>query len=147
METGEVRPGEDRRGGGDLIRGGSELSGGRGLMKEDQFHFGTEKTDEGMRISCHNEKKRCRSLSLLSFRLSPITSMSLTRLLTKVFIGLYSINYHPISKSHRTAALLLQHSVNSGHLVGADTFKFAHFFKLTLMEFKKPVWTKDLVAG
>lgn len=63
--------------------------------------------------------------------------MSLTSLLTKVFISLHSINYHPISKSHRTAALLLQHSVKSVHLVGADTFKFARFFKLVLMEFKK----------
>lgn len=63
--------------------------------------------------------------------------MSLTSLLTKVFISLHSINYHPISKSHRSAALLLQHSVNSVHLVGADTFKFAHFFELTLLEFKE----------
>lgn len=65
METGAVGPGEDRQ--GDLIRGGSEWSGSRGLMKEDQFHLGIEETDEGMRISCHNEKKRCRSLSLLPF--------------------------------------------------------------------------------
>lgn len=64
METDEVGPGED--GEGDLIRGGSEWSGGRGLMKEDWFHLGIEETDEGMRISCHNEK-RCRSLSLLPF--------------------------------------------------------------------------------
>lgn len=74
--------------------------------------------------------------------------MSLTSLLTKVFISLHSINYHPISKSHRIAALLLQHSVKPVHLVGADTFKFTHFFKLTLMEFlkKKTAWTKDPVA-
>lgn len=27
-------------------------------MKEDRFHLGIEETDEGMRISCQNEKKK-----------------------------------------------------------------------------------------
>lgn len=54
----KLGPGEDRQWwGGDLIRGGSEWSGGRGLMKEDRFHLGIEETDEGMRISCHHEEK------------------------------------------------------------------------------------------
>lgn len=117
-------------------------------MKEDRFHLGMEETDEGMRISCHNEEKV--SVPKLALSLTtPITSTSLTSLLTKVFISLRSINYHPISKSRRTAAPLLQHSVKSVHLAHADTFKLARFFKLTLMEFTKkgkPVRTKDPTA-
>lgn len=71
MVTGEVGPGENRRegGGGGLIRGGSECGGGRGLMKEDWFHLGMEETDEGMRISCHNEEKV--SVPKLALSLTP----------------------------------------------------------------------------
>lgn len=49
--------GQERIGKGDLIRVGSEWRGGRGVMKEDWFHLEIEETDEGMRISCHNEEK------------------------------------------------------------------------------------------
>lgn len=55
MKLGQGRIGSG--GGENLIRGGSEWSGGRGLMKEDWFHSGIEETDEGMRISCHHEEK------------------------------------------------------------------------------------------
>lgn len=87
------------------------------------FHLGMEEMDEGMRISCHREEKVPRpssspSLRSFSFRLPnslPITSSSLTSLLTKVFIGLRSINYHPISKSHSGTAAILPHRVKSLH--------------------------------
>lgn len=69
-------------------------------------------------------KKRCpvllplppsvlaRSASLTPF---PITSSSLTSPLTKVFIGLRSINYHPISKSHSGTAAMPPRRVKSLH--------------------------------
>lgn len=82
-----------------------------------------------MRISCHHEEK----VSVLSpvslarrLKLPPITSVSLTSMLTKVFISLRSINYHPISYSHSGTAAIL-HSVKSVHLVNLDTFMFAVF--------------------
>lgn len=87
------------------------------------FHLGMEEMDEGMRISCHREEKVPRpssspSLRSRSFRLPnslPITSSSLTSPLTKVFIGLRSINYHPISKSHSGTAARLPGRVKSLH--------------------------------
>lgn len=82
-------------------------------MREGSFHLGIEARDEGMRISCHSEEKvscSCLSLSLL---LPPITSVSLTSRLTKVFIGLHSINYHPIRDSHSGTAARVPCQVGS----------------------------------
>lgn len=70
-----MKLGQGRIGGGvgGLIRGGSEWSGGRGLMKEDRFHLGIEETDEGMRISCHHEEKV--SVPKLALFLTPTPSL------------------------------------------------------------------------
>lgn len=83
-------------------------------------------------------KKRCLSCSFLfiSPSLPPITSVSLTSLLTKVFIGLHSINYHPISYSHGGTAAI-PHSVKSVHLASPGTVMFAAFLKLAVMERSK----------
>lgn len=71
--------------------------------------------------------------------------MSLTSLLTKVFIRPHSINYHPISKSHSETAALLLHGVKSVHLASPDTFMFADFVKLAATEQRKFL-TKDPIA-
>lgn len=80
-------------------------------------------------------KKRCLSCSFLfvSPSLPPVTSLSLTSLLTKVFIGLHSINYHPISYSHSGTAAI-QHSVKPVHLASPDTVMFPAFLKLAVIE-------------
>lgn len=109
-------------------------------MREGQFHLGSEERDEGMRISCHDEEKvPVLQLSLrlsLSSSLPPVTSLSLTSLLTKVFIGLHSINYHPISYSHSGTAAI-QHSVKPVHLASPDTVMFPAFLKLAVIERSK----------
>lgn len=90
-----------------------------------------------MRISCHDEEKVSHNFLLLflphSGALSPITFMSLTSLLTKVFISLHFINYHPISKSHSGTATILLHSVKPVHL----PFMCVVFLKFKVMKQRK----------
>lgn len=130
----KVGAGENRQGG--LIRGGRERNERGGVVRKgSSFVTCLRRWEEGMGreggISRNDGEKVCvpvassSSYSLaLVHKLLPITSMSLASLLTKVFISLHSINYHPISCSHSGTAAVM-HSIKSVHLANPDTYMFA----------------------
>lgn len=105
---------------------GQERIGGRCDKREEHL---SEELEEG---DGKGGKNKASSLALVH-KHRPITSVSLASLLTKVFIGLRSVNYRPISCSHSGTAAVV-HSVKSVHLANPDTFVFAALSTLKLVK-------------